>query len=253
MIFQQEIGEMAPQFFIYYNMHMIDLSAWHLFAINSGYFLWKMCAFSHILVSIMAGFLIVSITVCLRSGNEYLLGLFSGDNHLLLLKKRKKIKFIEQIKDDGLQEKKYMDGLNRFKDIQVLAENVVGSISQIFGVSLIIEVLILISNLLVAFFYILVPFTGYPSNSMQNGQQIIPPSNNESLAVFQSIFKNYLKKEEGSEVFQLPDDMDNHPQGQGFSIGHIFSLLGEAFIHSYFFYKLCCKANEMVTEVIMQS
>lgn len=51
------------------------------------------------------------------------------------------------------------------------------------------------------------------------------------------------------DEFPIEDQPNLNLSLEPFLDGYFITLLGEAFIHSYFFYKLCCRTTEMVNEV----
>lgn len=261
-VFNNELHKMMPEFFIYYNLQLIKIAEMHYTAISAGFFMWKLCSFSHILVSILTGFLIVAVTVCLQAGNDHLLGIFEDDKNLLLVKKRKKIKILkearthfgdeddEQNSTERRDENKVVKALNQVKNIHVVAENLLGSMSKIFGVSLIVEVLILIANLLVDIFYMLVPVISSPPGGLDD-LPFPEPGDNDTILIYRRFFKNHF----ANENWDGPEG-GGEDGGSGFNIapfssepGKLLTLIAEAFIHSYFFYKLCCRTTEMVNEV----
>ncbi|XP_035705115.1 uncharacterized protein LOC118434840 [Folsomia candida] len=256
-IFMQELDKMMPQFYIYYNLQIVEVTRFNYLCISFGYIMWKLCSYSHILVSILAGFIIVAVTVCLRAGNDHLLGIFEDDQNLLLIKQRKKITVLKEFEEHANRDENVLKALNQVKDIHVVAENVLGSVSKIYGVSLIIEVLILIANLLVDVFYILVPIiTNAPSDSDDDGsnvhssmRSVISQRNNSTRFISQNFFKNYINENgDMPDEFPIEDQPNLNLSLEPFLDGYFITLLGEAFIHSYFFYKLCCRTTEMVNE-----
>ncbi|CAL8101116.1 unnamed protein product [Orchesella dallaii] len=202
------------------------------FTFQIGYFIWQLCSFSHVLVSMLLCFFVIIITICLKSVNrqiyEFMQKLTNGQ--LINTFKTSGVKFDEfdtmgtefangsskLCTLDQLGREKVIRKMDTIKTILLITEELTTTMSTVWGVSLIVEALILISAGTINTFNLLSAFQDWDRQGQDD-------------------------QSEDGDVISI-----NIPTQDEW-----ISLLVTVCIHFYFLFKLACKVNEMVIEVSM--
>jgi len=235
-VFQGQLYQVLPKFVAYYGI--FPPSQFDIFLITSGYVIWSLVSFSHVLVSILASYLLSVVHLSLRSLNATLLPLAPRSSLLASVPDTET--HYHRGQKRGLQNWNSASAL--VKDVIVLAEEVVGECSSTLGVSLIIEVLILISNMLVDIFYVILTISPKKGSSSGDNGNLTSWSNDDIL--------ENGGGGGGAEELWAVDFVGTYGPG---GTNDAFRLIIEAAIHFHFFYKLCCVSTHVVLEVSQNS
>jgi hypothetical protein len=124
-VFTEELMRVIPAFLKFYGFFGFP-STYLTFLISSGFVLWSIVSFSHVLVSILTAFLLTAVRISLVALNK----------HLLAIMKHKTGTDQDNLDDCGY----WVPHFNRAREVMAVAEEVASRLSTILGVSLITEV-----------------------------------------------------------------------------------------------------------------
>lgn len=165
---------------------------------NVGYFIWQICGSSHVLVTMFLCYIVIVITICLKSVNQQILEMKEKISIKSTGSEVSLAKVLFKTEENGLNigisaQEGIINRLDTISKVIGLVEDITQKISAVWGVSLIVESLILICSGTVNTYNFLSMFQEIGNNSSGDTfMKFAVPEFDEWIGLFITIFTHFL-------------------------------------------------------------